>query len=201
MSTLPRDETGRVNRAASKRGVLALTSLLRSSVESARSMPMSSSVVVNKAEILSLLESLESALSSAFADSERPLSRGDRETDDADGQAERLLAEAAQERDKLLSDSEIVGAARAEVEQLKLAAAEECSRLRKETDEYVDRQLAGFELSLGKTLEAVNRGRDRLHKRSGLGELEDLGGLASREELDWSSRSGGSDVHKFPFPR
>ena len=59
------------------------------------------------------------------------------------------------------------------------------SELRRETDDYVDQRLASFELTLSKTLAAVQRGRERLHGRSDLDELgksaEDLAPLPGHD--------------------
>jgi cell division septum initiation protein DivIVA len=153
---------------------------LRETVNKARQMPMSASVVVNKTEILSLLDAVEAALPAAFAAFER---ESDREgvAARAREEADRILAEARRERDRLLTESDVVRSGREEVEQLRRVAERECDELRRETDEYVDGRLANLELSLTKTLEAVARGRERLHGRSDLdplGESHDADGFA-----------------------
>jgi cell division septum initiation protein DivIVA len=143
---------------------------LRSMVETARSMPMSASVVVNKTELLGAIDELEASLPAAFAEAERAADH-DGVVARARAEAERIVAEANRERDRLLADADVVTAARDEVARLRADADKECRELRRETDEYVDGRLANLELSLTKTLEAVARGRERLQGRSELDEL------------------------------
>jgi cell division septum initiation protein DivIVA len=144
---------------------------LRSTVESARSMPMSASVVVSRTELLEGIDALEAALPAAFAQAERAADR-DGVIARAQEAADRIVAEATRERDRLLADADVVSSARAEAATLRSATEQECQELRRETDEYVDGRLASLEISLTKTLEAVARGRERLHGRS---ELDSLG--------------------------
>jgi cell division septum initiation protein DivIVA len=141
---------------------------VRSAVENARSMPMSASAVVNRAELLADLDALADGLDKAFAESQRVTT--DRDGVIAEGQrdAERIVAEGHKERDRLISDTEVYRVAKIEADRIREEAQLEASELRRETDEYVDNRLANFEVALGKTLEAVARGRERLHGRSDL---------------------------------
>lgn len=164
---------GAPERAASRKDVDDLLENLRATIENARSRPMSSAGVVNKSEVLGSIDALASALSSAFAASDRLVSERERVVADAHAQAGLVLAAAAREHDRLVADSEVLRVGRQAVEQLVLAAEDECRSLRRDTDQYVDGRLAHLEVSLTKTLEAVNRGRDRLQRRSELDRLDD----------------------------
>ena len=141
---------------------------IRSAVETARAMPMSASAVVNRAELLAELDALEAEQTQAFADVRRVAA--DREGMVAEGrsEAEQIVAEAHRERDRLMGDTEVYRVAKIEADRMLAEAKAEAVELRRETDEYVDSRLANFEVSLMKTLEAVNRGRERLHGRSDL---------------------------------
>lgn len=155
-----------------------LVAQLRSLVESARAMPMSASAVVNRQDALDLIAALERALPNAFAGQQEVVS--ERAAVVADGQEEsvRIVAEAQRERDRLVGEAEVLRQAQEEAEQERAAARLEAAELRRETDEYVDTRLATFEVTLTKTLEAVARGRSRLHGRShfaALGEPVDGG--------------------------
>ncbi len=144
---------------------------LRSTVDRARSLPMSSSAVIDRREVLGQIDALEAALGGASEVSERMFPGRDGVVADSRGHAERIIEEATRERDRLVSDSEVVRVGLQEVEQLRLAAQRDCEALRKKADEYVDGRLANLEVSLRKTLEAVTRGRDRLGGRSELDRL------------------------------
>jgi cell division septum initiation protein DivIVA len=134
-------------------------------IEGARSMPMSSSAVINRADVLALIRQLEEALPAALELSERVFAERDAVVADAQERAERIIVEAHQERDRLVSETDVHKLATRHAEQLHDEAKRECDALRKETDEYVDARLANFEISLHKTLDAVTRGRDRLQGR------------------------------------
>lgn len=136
-------------------------------------MPMSSSAVVNRTEVLGLIGQLEAALPHAMAASDQVYSDRDSVLADARKEAERIVVEAQIERDQLASETDVHQLAKRDADRLRADAEREASALQKETDEYVDQRLASFEITLNKTLEAVTRGRDRLHGRSGLDQTAD----------------------------
>jgi DNA anti-recombination protein RmuC len=137
---------------------------LRTTIEGARAMPMSSSVVVNRREVLDLLSQLEAALHDA--DARTTTERPDSGAHDASAQATQQTDSAAAERAGRQEESEVVREARELAARIRSEAEQESAELRTETDEYVDGQLAHLEISLTKTLETIKRGRERLHERS-----------------------------------
>lgn len=172
---------------------------LRSAVEGARSMPMSASAVVNRAELLELIGRLEQALPAAFAGQHEVVSERDAVVADGRDESSRIIADAERERDRLVAEAEVLRLATAEAECERAAARTEAEALRTETDAYVDTRLATFEITLAKTLEAVSRGRSRLHDRShfdALGESSadpsEVGGagLTIADELRGQARDG-----------
>ncbi len=134
-------------------------------------MPMSTSAVVNRAEALKLVESLEQALPTAFAGQDKMVSEREEHVAQARSEQDEIIAEAQRERERILSDTEVAKAALLEADKIVSDARTEADELRKETDEYVDTRLATFEVTLTKTLEAVARGRAALHGRSDLDAL------------------------------
>jgi len=145
-------------------------------VGQARSMPMSASCVVNRAEVLGLVEELRSRLPDALGKAQDVL--GDRAgvVDDGHREAERVLAGAQAERRRMLAQTDVVKVARGEADAILQEAHEQAEAMRAEVEDYVDAKLANFEIVLTKTLEAVERGR---HKLSGAHELDAL-----REDVD-----------------
>jgi cell division septum initiation protein DivIVA len=141
---------------------------IRSAVENARAMPMSASAVVNRAELLSQLDALADGMDKALAEAERMTADREGVVGEGRAEAERIVAQGHYERDRLLSDAEVYRVAKIEADRIREEAQREAVELRRETDEYVDSRLANFEVALGKTLEAVARGRERLHGRSDL---------------------------------
>jgi cell division septum initiation protein DivIVA len=147
---------------------------LRATVEGARSMPMSSSAVIHRGEVIAQIDEIKAALPAAFADSERVVSERERVILEAKEHADRILVEAQNEHERLVSDSEVYRVAKHLADQQREKVAKECDDLRKQTDEYVDGRLANLEITLTKTLEAVTRGRDKLHGRSELERLDEI---------------------------
>ncbi len=145
---------------------------LRSVVANARSMPMSSSAVINRTEVLEMIDQLQVELQQALAGSDRVCSERDSVIAEARRDAERIVAEAHRERELLASETDVYTIAKRESEHLRSEAQLEATELRRETDEYVDQRLANLEIALTKTLEALSRGRDRLNGRSGLHNLD-----------------------------
>ncbi|MFF4019808.1 cell division initiation protein [Streptomyces sp. NPDC001843] len=131
-------------------------------VSSARSMPMSASCVVNRAELLAMLEEVRQALPGSLAQAQELI--GDREqmVEQARLEAERIIESAHAERGSLISDTEVARRSQAEADRILAEARKEAEEIRAEADEYVDSKLANFEVVLTKTLGSVGRGREKL---------------------------------------
>lgn len=133
-----------------------------SMVSGARSMPMSASCVVNRAELLAMLEEVRQALPGSLAQAQELI--GDREqmVEQARQEAERIIGNAHVERGSLISDTEIARRSQAEGDRILAEARTEAEEVRAEADDYVDSKLANFEVVLTKTLGSVGRGREKL---------------------------------------
>ncbi|MGY6024401.1 DivIVA domain-containing protein [Streptomyces spinosirectus] len=131
-------------------------------VSSARSMPMSASCVVNRAELLAQLEEVRAALPGSLAQAQELI--GDREqmVEQARQEAERIIQTAHAERGSLISDTEVARRSQNEAERILDEARREAEEIRAEADDYVDSKLANFEVVLTKTLGSVGRGREKL---------------------------------------
>ncbi|MCT7354684.1 ATP synthase F0 subunit B [Streptomyces sp. 15-116A] len=131
-------------------------------ISGARSMPMSASCVVNRAELLSMLDEVRAALPDSLAQAREVI--GDREqmVEQARQEAERIIQSAHAERGSLISDTEIARRSQAEADRILAEARKEAEEIRAEADDYVDSKLANFEVVLTKTLGSVGRGREKL---------------------------------------
>jgi cell division septum initiation protein DivIVA len=144
---------------------------IRQVVEQARSMPMSASAVVNRAEMLELLDELGAEMDTALSEADRVQRQRAEVVDEGRREAEHIIADARNERDHLVSDTEVFRIAKRRADELLAEAQSEADGLRKETDDYVDGKLANFEITLERTIEAVRRGRERLAGRTALDSL------------------------------
>jgi cell division septum initiation protein DivIVA len=131
-------------------------------VAAARSMPMSASCVVNRAELLAMLDEVAAALPDSLAQAEDLL--GDREqmVEQARAEARRIIESAHAERGSLVSDTHIARQSKDEADRIVAEARREADEIRAEADDYVDSKLANFEVVLTKTIGSVDRGREKL---------------------------------------
>ncbi|WP_018544735.1 ATP synthase F0 subunit B [Streptomyces sp. LaPpAH-108] len=133
-----------------------------STVSTARSMPMSASCVVNRAELLALLEEVRQALPGSLAQAQELI--GDREqlVEQARLEADRIIESAHAERGSLIAGTEVARQSQAEADRILHEARTEAEQVRADADDYVDSKLANFEVVLTKTLGSVGRGREKL---------------------------------------
>ncbi|MEW2707948.1 cell division initiation protein [Streptomyces koyangensis] len=131
-------------------------------VGSARSMPMSASCVINRAELLALLEEVREALPGSLAQAQELI--GDREqmVEQARQEAERIIQSAHAERGTLVSGTAVAQRSQDEADRILAEARAEAEEIRAQADDYVDSKLANFEVVLTKTIGSVGRGREKL---------------------------------------
>ncbi|MEV7195124.1 cell division initiation protein [Streptomyces sp. NPDC093510] len=131
-------------------------------VGSARSMPMSASCVVNRADLLSMLEEVRQALPGSLAQAQELIGGREQLVEQARQEAERIIETAHAERGSLISDTEVARNSQSEADRILAEARQAAEEVRVEADDYVDSKLANFEVVLTKTLGSVGRGREKL---------------------------------------
>lgn len=139
---------------------------LRRIVEGARSVPMSASCVVNRSEVLALIDQSSSAWSEELAAAKANASDDTREQ--ALAKADEIIEAARQEARDLVDQSAVVRTAQERAEAIVAKATEDAVGLKVETDRYADARLAEFEADLQRTMGQVSTMRQRLSERSGL---------------------------------
>ncbi|MEV6652867.1 ATP synthase F0 subunit B [Streptomyces sp. NPDC051219] len=135
-------------------------------VGSARSMPMSASCVVNRAELLAMLEEVRQALPGSLAQAQELIGGREQLVEQARQEAERIIESAHAQRGSLISDTEVARQSRDEADRILADARREAEEIRAEADDYVDSKLANFEVVLTKTIGSVDRGREKLLGRA-----------------------------------
>ncbi|MFI0784036.1 cell division initiation protein [Streptomyces lydicus] len=131
-------------------------------VGGARSMPMSASCVVNRAELLAMLEEVRAALPGSLAQAQELIGGREQLVEEARAEAERIIESAHAQRGSLISDTEIARQSQEEADRILTEARREAEEIRAEADDYVDSKLANFEVVLTKTIGSVDRGREKL---------------------------------------
>jgi cell division septum initiation protein DivIVA len=130
-----------------------------------RPVPLSSSVMVNRADVEAVLTDMRTRLPDELRQSRWVIKERDDLLAQAARESEQLMADTRLERERMLSETEVVRAANREAERILTDAREQARILRLEAEDYVDGKLANFEIVLQKTLAAVEKGRDRLRGR------------------------------------
>lgn len=146
---------------------------LAAMVEDARAMPMSASCILNRGEVLALVDEIQRLLPEDLARAEQLIADRDTVIDLGRQEAERLIAQGRAEQARLVSATEVAREADEEGAKIIETAQAEATSVRAEVDDYVDAKLANFEVVLNKTMQAVIRGRDRLR---GARDVDDLDG-------------------------
>jgi cell division septum initiation protein DivIVA len=138
-------------------------------VKTAKSMPLSASVLVNQAEVLELLEAAQDELPEEIKQARWVVKDREELLAKARRDGETIVQRAHEERARLVSETEVVRAAQDEADRILSEAREMARQMRLEAEDYVDAKLAQYEIALDKTrsdversIAQVQRGREKL---------------------------------------
>ena len=149
-------------------------------IESARAMPMSASCIVNRSQLLAMLDDARDLIPAEMQRAESLLDERDEVVEKGRREAAEVIAAAHVEQQRLVTETEVHQAAIVESDRVRSEAELEAKQIRQEVDDYVDTKLANFEIVLNKTLAAVLRGREKLQGRH---EMEQLSEFQDEEPL------------------
>lgn len=141
---------------------------LRETIATARSMPMSASCVINRGDVLTVIDDIIDHLPDEIAAAQEVIDATQSKVSEGEAEAEQIVAEAREQASELAEDSEIVKIAKERAAKIVADADDEAAALRKETDVFIDSRMASFESVLHKTTSQVKTARARLAERSGL---------------------------------
>lgn len=166
---------------------------LEDMVMEAKSMPLSSSVLVNKDEVLEVLTSIRDALPEEVKQARWVVKDREELLTKARRDAEGVIEEALAEQQRLASDEEVVKRARLEAEKLLGEAREHARQVQLEAEDYIDAQLAAFEAVIQKVYEdlastteevaGVQERLDKVTQQIQTGRQRLRGGTIAEEEL------------------
>jgi Fe2+ transport system protein B len=134
-------------------------------LDEAKTVPFSTSVMVNRDAFADELEALAEELPAELREARLVLAERDEVLARAEREAERVAAAAREAHQRLVAESEVYREAERQAEKTLAEARGDASRVRVEADDYIDAKLAGFEIVLHKTLQTIERGRTRLADR------------------------------------
>lgn len=143
-------------------GVEELLLRVRELIDLARSMPMSASVLVNREELLELLDDALDGLPEELRHARWLLKEREEFLAQAQLDANEIRERAAQTASRMVEEREIVRQAEATAQHIVGEAEANARQISHEAEDYIDQKLASFEVVLDRTLQTIQKGRDRL---------------------------------------
>jgi cell division septum initiation protein DivIVA len=140
----------------------ALLTQMQEALERARGLFMSASVSVNREEFGALLQQVVDGLPEELREARWLLKERDQVLERAQHEADRIMEAARVRAERMVERTEVVREARRTAEEIIERADRQAAALRHEAEDYVDRKLAAFEVVLDRTMQAVQKGRERL---------------------------------------
>ena len=151
---------------------LALLEQLHDMLEKARGLFMSASVSVNREEFGAILADAIEALPIELREARWLLKERDAVIERAQSEAARLMEAARVRAERMVEKNELVREARRASEQILEDADRQAATIRHEAEDYVDRKLAAFEVVLDRTMQQVQKGRERLDVHAAMPEAQ-----------------------------
>jgi cell division septum initiation protein DivIVA len=159
---------------------------LEEMVRDAKSMPLSSSALLNRDEVLDLLKEMQESLPEEIKQARWIVKDREELLGKARQDAERIVEQARDDQLRMAKKEEIVHRAEEEADRIIAEAEQQALDGRAEAERYVDAKLAQFEIALrrileesqttsralAKTLDQVEVGRDRLRAPTTAAEQE-----------------------------
>jgi cell division septum initiation protein DivIVA len=140
----------------------ALLLRLQELLENARAMPLSATVMVNRDDFGELLQEAVEGLPDEIRQARWLLKERDDVLQRANRESERIIEAARVRAARMVEKTEVVREARRTAEAIVEQSDRQASRIQHEAEDYVDRKLAAFVVVLDRTMQQVQKGRDRL---------------------------------------
>lgn len=141
---------------------------LREQVLNAKSVPMSASCMINRAETLAMIDRAKQALLEDVGEAHRVTTTSLETLERAQHEAKQIVSAAEERASYLSTQNPVYEEAQRKAAALEAKALSDAEALRREADAYVDARIATFEASLHKTMAQVRTMRERLARRSSL---------------------------------
>jgi F0F1-type ATP synthase membrane subunit b/b' len=140
-------------------------------VASARPMPLSTSVMINRDEVLDLLDETIERLPDELRAARWLLKEREGYLAKVRREGEEILDQARTRAERMVQRTEVVKASEARARKIVDAAKDEAGRLKNECEDFCDHKLASFEIVLERTLKMVGAGRTKLQGSLGSGSV------------------------------
>jgi hypothetical protein len=139
---------------------------LRELIASARAMPMSASCVVNRAEVLKVIDAIAENLPTELSEARTVIEERGSRVANGEAEAQKIIADANKHALQQAAHSSQVKVAEEHAAKIIADAEHEAEALRREVDVFIDSRMASFESVLAKTSSQVRTARKRLADRN-----------------------------------
>lgn len=140
-------------------------------ISDAKSMPLSASVLVNREEVLELIQEMRAALPEEIKQARWVVKDREQLLTKARKDSEGLIKQALEEQSRLVANEDVTKQSLKEAERILAEAREQARQIRLEAEDYMDQKLAAFEATLTRTQEQIASIRE--HQERNLEVLHD----------------------------
>ena len=131
-------------------------------IGNAKSMPLSTTVRIERDEVLEMLEDACNRLPDELRQARWMLKERQEYLEKVTREGDDILEAARVRAERMVQRTEIVRQAQHTAQHTLESAREDARRLRHEAEDYCDQKLASFEIILDRTLKTVQAGREKL---------------------------------------
>ncbi len=143
-------------------GIESILNQLLDILAVAKSMPLSSSVMVSREEVTSLVQSAIECLPDELRQARWLLREREEFLAERTREAEALMEEVRAQAERMVQRTEIVRQANAVAQRILDDANDEARTMRHEAEDFCDQKLAGMEIVLDRLTKTVQSGRAKL---------------------------------------
>ena len=143
-------------------GVESILDQLLDIIAGAKSMPLSSSVMVSREEVTALLQAAQECLPDELRQARWLLREREEFLAERTREAEVLMEEVRAQAERMVQRTEIVRQANAVAQRILDDANDEARTMRHEAEDFCDQKLAGMEIVLDRLTRTVQSGRAKL---------------------------------------
>jgi hypothetical protein len=162
-------------------GIESILNQLLDLIHTAKSMPLSSSVMVSRDEVTSLVQAALDSLPDELRQARWLLREREEFMAERNREAEALMDEVRAQAAHMVQRTEIVRQANAVAQRILDDANEEARALRHQAEDFVDQKLAGMEIVLDRLTRTVHAGRAKLAAPTIEAPSEDAGAGAEED--------------------
>ena len=145
--------------------VLVLIDKLDDLVHNAKAVPLTDQVRIDREEIYDILDQMRATIPEEIKQARWIVKERQEMLAEAKREAERILKEARDEQNRLVSNEEVVKQAERQADEIVEEARTREREIRLGAEDYADDILNTLEVNLSKFIAAVQRGRERLAGR------------------------------------